>query len=238
MSIGLPEGFITAVRRTSRRVRSNRRLTRTLFGADVDRGVHDDLWDVTTLTLRKALRQYVKDGDRVLDLGTGHVGILSIFVSKLRKVDVVAVDVSTAFVENARRVAAASGASRVAFVQSDWFSNVEGPFDVVFCNLPYLPTAAGIAANATTEHRQIWDGGDDGLAHARTILERAPRFLSPRGRLFLGLNTLYVPRDRTERLIAANAPAVHLERIVRSLISPSEVYVIAPAIKEQVSPQT
>jgi len=137
------------------------------------------------------------------------------------------VDVSTPFVENARRVAAVSGASRVSFVQSDWFSNVEGTFDVVFCNLPYLPTAAGAAAGATTEHRQIWDGGDDGLAHARTILARVPQFLSSRGRLLLGLNTIYVPRERTESLIAAT-PAVRLDRIIRTFISPSEVYVIAP----------
>lgn len=223
----MEQGLVTALRGTSRRMRSSRRLTRVLFGADIDRGVHDDLWDATTLTLRKALRAFVKDGDRVLDLGTGHVGILSIFVSKLRKVDVVAVDVSPAFVENARRIAAASGA-RVSFAQSDWFSKVEGTFDVIFCNLPYLPTAAGAAAGATTEHRQIWDGGEDGLAHARTILAQAPRFLSPRGRLLLGLNTLYVPRERTKRVIADNAPPMHLERIVRSLISPGEVYVISP----------
>lgn len=222
----MEQGLVAALRGTSRRMRSSRRLTRALFGADVDRGVHDDLWDATTLVLRKALRECVKDGDRVLDLGTGHVGILSVFVAKLRKADVVAVDVSPAFVENARRVAAASGASRVSFVQSDWFSNVEGTFDVVFCNLPYLPTASGAAAGATTEHRQIWDGGEDGLAHARTILARAPQFLSPRGRLLLGLNTLYVPRERTERLLAAT-PSVRLERIITSFISPSEVYAIA-----------
>jgi release factor glutamine methyltransferase len=218
---------ITVLRSASRRARESTWFTERLFGARVDHGVHGDLWDMTTLTLRKTLRDRLRDGNKVLELGTGHVGILAIYAAKLRRVEVVAVDISQAFVDNARRIAAASGAE-VAFRQSDWFSNVEGRFDVVFSNLPYLPTAAGEAANASKEHRQIWDGGEDGLDHARTLLRKAAPFLTPRGRLLLGLNTMYVPTARTVQVIAEHG--WRLERVVRTRVSPAEVYCcIAPA---------
>jgi release factor glutamine methyltransferase len=219
--------LVSWLRNASRVARGSRRVTRHLFGARVAEGVHEDLWDATTLTLRKALGEFVHDGDRVLELGTGHIGVLSIYAAKLRRVDIVAVDISERFVDNARRVAEASGASRVAFLQSNWFSNVAGEFDLVFCNLPYVPTASGGGAGATTDHRQIWDGGEDGLVHAVTILEQAPRFVSQRGRLLLGVNTMYVPPERTKATIE-KASAFRLERVVRSRISPSEVYVCAP----------
>lgn len=222
-------GFsVSLARAASRRARTSRLVTRYLFGTALDiQGVHDDYWDATTLVLRKALSRAVRDGDRVLELGTGHVGVLSVYLAKRKAVEIVAVDVSTRFVENARRVAAASDTNQITFLESDWFSAVEGRrFDVVFCNLPYVPSSDGAAIDATLDHRQIWDGGDDGLHHARTILARASAFLGERGRLLLGVNTLYVPRARVLATIDGSRDFGTAE-VVRSRVSPSEVYVCA-----------
>ena len=69
------------------------------------------------------------------------------------------------------------------------------------------------------------DGGEDGLAHARTILNQAAGFLSDPGKLLLGLNTVYVPRDATLAVVA-QTPDLELETIVTSRWSPGEVYVL------------
>ena len=44
----------------------------------------------------------------------------------------VAVDVNEEYVENAQLIAAASYAPAIEFRQSDWFSNVDGVFDLIF----------------------------------------------------------------------------------------------------------
>ena len=206
-------------------LRSRPWLARRLFYVNVVSTRHQHVWDGTTWILRKALRRYVKDGDRVLDLGTGHIGILSIYCSKLRKVDIVAVDINEAFLENAKLVAAASTAGRIEFRRSDWFSNVDGRFDIIFSNVPYIPTEVGLRIQHLTEHREVWDGGDHGDTEVRRILKDARSFLSTGGHLLLGIASMYLPRSVLLPLID-DEPGLVLEEIVTSWISPCEVYVI------------
>lgn len=195
------------------------------FQVDAISLIHDHIWDGTSLLLRKVIRRYSTDGQRVLDIGTGQVGLLAVFCARIHHVDVVAVDVNEEFVENAQLVAAASGASSVDFRKSDWFSNVDGTFDLVFGNVPYIPTDLGCTDRESDAYPEIWDGGSDGLAHARCILAEVDHFLKPEGFLLLGINTAYVPRSDTLALIKA-FPELELRKIVKSWISPNEVYVI------------
>jgi methylase of polypeptide subunit release factors len=216
------------IRGASGTVRSSSLVAKWLFHANVVNRSHDDLWDATTVVLRKALLKFVHDGQRVLDLGTGHIGVLAIFCASIRQVDVTAVDVNKSFLENAAQVAAASAVPPIRFLQSDWFSNVEGPFDVIFGNIPYIPTAARTHLDDVTTFTEVWDGGRDGLAHAVRILSDCRSFLSDGGRLLLGINTLYVPRSATLALIR-ETPGLRVVNIVTSRLSPSDVYVISPA---------
>lgn len=196
-----------------------------MFGVDATQQVHHDLWDITTVVLRKAIRQYVKAGDQVLELGTGQLAVLSIYCAKRRGARVLAVDISQRFLDNAADVARASGEPRIEFRWSDWFSKVaDSKFDIIFANMPYIPTAMGEQAGAMSEHRQMWDGGEDGCDPVRIVLRDAPLHLAPQGRLLLGMNTMYVPRSQTLSLIRA-APGLQFETIVRLPFCPSEVYV-------------
>jgi methylase of polypeptide subunit release factors len=195
------------------------------FQVDAVSLVHDHIWDGTSLVLRKGIRRYIGDGQRVLDLGTGHLGLLAVFCARTHNARVVAVDVNKEFVENARLVAAISEAPTIDFRQSNWFSNVDGMFDVIFSNCPYIPTDRGCTYHDGDEHPEIWDGGRDGLAHVRTILANVSRFLNPEGLLLLGIDTSYISRQTTLDLVK-DSPNLELRRIVRSWISTSEVYVI------------
>jgi methylase of polypeptide subunit release factors len=217
-----------ALRAASRPLRSSRRVTRLLFGVNATSRLHPDLWDLTTLVLKKALDELLQDGDRVLELGTGHIGVLGIHCAKLRRVDLTAVDVSSAFIDNARSVARASHAPSIDFRTSDWFSAVDGRFDLVFVNLPYVPTATGLAWGASSTHAQTWDGGADGCDTARSVLSQAGPHLSERGRLLLGVNRVYVSRAKMLEVLAM-FQAFALERVVTSRVSPGEVYVVRAA---------
>lgn len=215
----------SVLRRASQILRTSGAFTRVLFHANATTRVHHDLWDATTVVLRTAIRQYVRDGHHVLELGTGHIGVLAVFCASIRHVQVTAVDINERFIENARKVAAASAAPQIRFHHSNWFSDVSGKFDIILSNLPYVPTRLGEGRPDATEFREVWDGGEDGLTHAKTILRDAPPFLTDSGRLLLGLNTVYVPR-RATLAVLQQAPGLELEAIVTSRWSPGEVYVM------------
>jgi methylase of polypeptide subunit release factors len=224
----LPPYLQDMLRRASRTLRSSAAVTHWLFHAKVTNRVHHDLWDATSIVLRMAIRQYVRDGHRVLDLGTGHIGVLAVYCAAIRQARVTAVDINERFLENAANVAAASGVHHIRFLRSDWFSEITGQYDVILSNIPYVPTSQGETRKDATEFREVWDGGEDGLMHARTILSQAAGFLTETGRVLLGLNAAYVPRRATVALIEA-APGLELEDIVVSRWSPGEVYVVRPS---------
>ena len=94
-----------------------------------------------------ACAEYCKDGDRVLDLGCGS-GVGGIFcASKAR--EILAVDISAAAVSNAKENCRRLGISNITVLQSDMFSRVEGKFDLILANPPY------IAADFANEEEQF-----------------------------------------------------------------------------------
>ncbi len=131
------------------------------FQVDAVSLVHDHIWDGTSFVLRKGIRRYAHDGDRVLDLGTGHLGLLAVYCARTHQVEMVAVDVNKEFVENAMIVAKASFAPPIDFRQSDWFSKVDGTFDLIFGNVPYIPTEHGLPRVLT--HRNTRKSGMVGM---------------------------------------------------------------------------
>jgi methylase of polypeptide subunit release factors len=195
------------------------------FQVDAVSLLHGHIWDGTSLLLRKGIRRYAPYCGRALDLGTGHIGLLAIYCARTHNCDVVAVDVNQEFVNNARFVAKANGLPQIDFRQSDWFSNVDGTFDLIFGNVPYIPTDVGYARFHNHSYPEIWNGGRDGLKHEQAVLTEAGRRLNPEGLLLLGVDTNYIPRTSTLALVEA-APDLAIKKIVKSWISPSEMYVI------------
>ncbi|HMK36713.1 MAG TPA: methyltransferase [Desulfomonilaceae bacterium] len=195
------------------------------FNVDAVSLVHDHIWDATSLVLRRGIRRYARNGQRVLDMGTGHLGLLAVYCARTNDVNVVAVDVNAKFVANARIVAKASEAPSIDFRQSDWFTKVDGKFDLIFSNCPYVPTEVGFTHYDLQEHPEIWNGGRDGLDHVQTILASVDRFLEPQGILLLGIDTFYIPRATIVSLIGESLD-LEVRRIIRSWVSSSEVYVI------------
>lgn len=83
-----------------------------------------------------ACAKYVKAGDRVLDLGCG-CGVNTVFVAPIAR-EVVAVDISMPAVKNTLLNCRRLGLKNVKVKQSDMFGHVEGKFDVILANPPYV----------------------------------------------------------------------------------------------------
>ena len=96
-------------------------------------------------------------------------------------------DVSTGALEVAKANAIANGL-KVNFFVSDLFKAVEGKFDLITANPPYIPTADidKLDVNVKNfEPRLALDGGVDGLDLYHRIAETAREHLSDNGTLLL-----------------------------------------------------
>lgn len=122
---------------------------------------------------------------RVLDLGVGSGAILLSVLSERPESTGIGVDASEAALAVARGNAERLKlADRAELRQGDWADGIEGQFDLILSNPPYIPSADidGLAPEvAKWEPRLALDGGPDGLAPYRRIIADLPRLLSPRG---------------------------------------------------------
>src|SRR5215469_8911842 len=147
--------------------RSSRLITQAVFGVTPHHPIWEEHFDLTTYTLKKALDAIVRKDMQVLEIGTGHLGILSIYLAKKGVEKVSGVDINPRFLENARENAKVNNAS-VTFWVSDMFSHVSDTYDLIFSNLPYVPTkyAAYIKGPGNPLQgditEKIWHGGEDG----------------------------------------------------------------------------
>lgn len=129
-------------------------------------------------------------GALVIDVGTGSGCIACALAAERDDVRVLALDVSPAAVALAEANVAALGlAGRVEVRRSDLFSSLDTErADLIVSNPPYLPTAViASLAPEVRDHdpRLALDGGGDGLDVIRRLVEAAPRWLAPGGRLVL-----------------------------------------------------
>ncbi|MEC8165312.1 MAG: peptide chain release factor N(5)-glutamine methyltransferase [Pseudomonadota bacterium] len=122
---------------------------------------------------------------KIADLGTGSGCLLLSILSERPGAEGVGVDISESALSIARENAQRFGlAVRANFIQSDWASRLDGTFDIVVSNPPYIPTAAidDLAPEvARFEPRGALDGGADGLDAYRHIAAVSPQILKPNG---------------------------------------------------------
>jgi len=131
---------------------------------------------------------HLREGDRILDLGTGS-GCLAVAIAHYcRGVSVDAVDVSQDAIDVACANVAAHGlAERVRAIRSDLFTAVEGRYRVIISNPPYVPDRrlAELPLEYAHEPSLALAGGPEGLSLVAEILFQAPRYLVADGVLIV-----------------------------------------------------
>lgn len=126
---------------------------------------------------------------RVLDLGTGSGAILLTLLAECPLASGVASDLSPAALAVARSNAMALGVDgRARFVEGSWFAPVDGEFDLIVSNPPYIAAdeMAGLSPDVLLHepHMALSPGGD-GLQPYRDIAAGALAHLAPKGRLLV-----------------------------------------------------
>ena len=160
--------------------------TKEFFGLplQVDARVLDPRPDTETL-VEWALEHLPPDTRcDVIDLGTGSGAIALALQHQRPQARVSAVDASPEALAvaqaNARRLQLP-----VQFIQSHWLREVQGRFDLIVSNPPYIAADDPHLAALTHEPLQALASGADGLRDIRTLIEQAPLHLKPGGWLLL-----------------------------------------------------
>ena len=123
---------------------------------------------------------------RILELCTGSGCIAAACAFAFPESEVLAADISSAALAVAERNLRRLGLQdRVVLKQGDLFADIEGRFDLVIANPPYVPT--GVYHSLPPEYRHepqlALESGADGLDVAERILRAAPQRLTARGLL-------------------------------------------------------
>jgi release factor glutamine methyltransferase len=129
----------------------------------------------------KVIRAQPSSRNRLLDVGTGS-GVLAItFALECPSLQVIGSDVSPSALNLARENAERQELDhRIEWIESDLLNSVVGPFDFLVANLPYIPSGQLPKLSREVQHdpRVALDGGTDGLAVIRRLLDEAPSVLS------------------------------------------------------------
>ena len=115
---------------------------------------------------------------RVVDLGTGSGAVALALQSQRADAQMLAVDASADALAVAQANAERLGLP-VQFRQANWLVGVEGPFDAIVSNPPYIASADPHLAALTHEPLQALASGADGLEDIRAIVAQAPTHLRP-----------------------------------------------------------
>ena len=136
--------------------------------------------------LLKHLKAHCR-GKSVLDMGTGF-GILAETALENGASRVLAVDINPEQIKYVQQ-------KGIPALVSDLFENVEGSFDVIVFNPPYLPELPG----EDDAMRLVVSGGKEGYEIIERFLEQARKHLNSSGEIFSSLR-----REINERIPVIN----------------------------------
>jgi len=154
---------------------------------------------------------------RIADIGTGS-GILAVTLAlELPAATIVATDVSDDALDVARRNAQRLGVgARIAFFNTSYLDAVDGPFDLVVANPPYVRDGDKPALSRDVRHEPdvALFGGPDGLRDVGGVLDAAVARVKSTGWFVMEFG--YGQEEDVRQLIAARA-ALRLDRIREDL---------------------
>lgn len=123
----------------------------------------------------------IYDGARVLDMCTGSGCILLSLMKYSNECQGVGADISTEALKIARENAQTLGIKNVGFIESDMFDNIEGKYDMIVSNPPYIASdVIDTLMPEVKDHEPVsaLDGMEDGLFFYRCIVDNANEYMN------------------------------------------------------------
>lgn len=174
------ETFTRWHERAYQNLRSRGQIRMTVDGIELE--IPGEVFGPTPMSdlLGTAVKNEVRESDRVLDMGTGS-GINALLAARTAS-EVVGVDVNPHAVEAAKANAVRNGLEgRTTFLESDVFDEIEGRFDLIIIDPPFR----WVAPRDMLE-RSI---ADEGYNSARRFMSEARDHLTDDGRILLLFGT-------------------------------------------------
>lgn len=131
----------------------------------------------------RSVRDAKLSPERILEIGTGSGAIALMLKKHYPSSEVIATDVSDDALSLAEENAARLKLD-VKFVESDLFAKVEGKFDLIVANLPYVPTQRlAFVSDQILDHEPMIaiDAGEDGLKYINPFLGQINNYLNEKG---------------------------------------------------------
>jgi release factor glutamine methyltransferase len=174
----------------------------------VEFGDHTFISDRRALIPRPETEQLVEylcdhtwpENPRIVDVGTGSGVIALSLAARFPNAELHAVDLSAEALTLARENADRLGIpERIHFVQGHLLEGIEGPFDLIVANLPYVATTERTQLATELQHDPpvALFGGTAGDELIRELIVAAPPHLRPGGLL-----ALEIGHDQSEALTA------------------------------------
>lgn len=150
---------------------------------------------------------------RLADIGTGSGCLAVSLAHEIEGAHITATEVSrtalTVARDNARRLGVSS---RVTFVETSFLDGIDGPFDLIAANPPYVKDGDKPALSHDVRHEPdiALFGGETGLQGVEAVLDAAVRTLVSGGWLVMEFG--FGQEDDVRQLVAAR-PALRVDRV-------------------------
>ncbi|WEL23523.1 HemK2/MTQ2 family protein methyltransferase [Candidatus Nanohalovita haloferacivicina] len=143
-----------------------------------------------TYLLRDYLKENIQlENKKFLEIGTGNGEIALLAAQK--NAEVTASDINREALQQLNEKAEEKGLN-VEIIYSDLFEDIEGLYDVIVFNPPYLPGEKGIG------DEEIWRGGEKGIEVTKKFLDEVEEYLAEEGRFYIVASSLAEIEDLIE----------------------------------------
>ena len=177
-------------------------IIKMIFGVKIDDSLHKrsypHKYDITTILLKNYLKNIIKKNNKkykVLEIGTGYYGILSIYLKKKFDIDIFATELERDAIVSTKLNLNFNNVLLEVF-ESNLFQNINHTdFDLIFWNLPY--------------YRNIED-------YLVELIKQSDQYLKNEGKLVLGYNSYPLKPETISGLVEKNKELLYENTITYS----------------------
>jgi len=135
----------------------------------------------TELLMEITFERFNQEPRKVVDLGTGTGALAVSLAAERAQWQILGTDISAGALAVAKKNAGTL--LNVSFLQSSWFIDIEGQFDLIISNPPYIRNTDPHLRALKFEPVRALTGGEDGLDCIREIIDNCHEHLVPGGHI-------------------------------------------------------